>query len=67
MNFNKDKKVIVGVSNESTIHTIEAAKKAADLGADAVLVLPPHYYKGAMKEEILYSTLQMWQMKARCQ
>ena len=53
-NFNKDKKVIVGVSNESTIHTIEAAKKAADLGADAVLVLPPHYYKGAMKEEILY-------------
>lgn len=52
--FNKDKKVIVGVSNESTVHTIEAAKKAADLGADAVLILPPHYYKGAMKDEILF-------------
>lgn len=52
-NFNKNKKVIVGVSCESTGNTIEAAKKAAALGADAVLILPPHYYKGAMKDEIL--------------
>ena len=52
--FNKNKKVIVGVSNEATLHTIEAAKRAAGLGADAVLILPPHYYKGAMKDEILF-------------
>ena len=25
-----------------------------ELGADAVLILPPCYYKGAMKDEILY-------------
>ena len=53
-NFNNDKKKIVGVSNESTVHTVSAAKRAADMGADAVLVLPPHYYKGAMKDEILF-------------
>jgi len=52
--FNKNKKIIAGISHESTIHTQEAAKKAADLGADAVLILPPHYYRGGMKEEVLF-------------
>ena len=52
--FNKDKRVIVGTGCESTKETIELSKKVAELGADAVLVLPPHYYKGAMKDEILY-------------
>lgn len=53
-NFTKAKKIIAGVSCESTAETIETAKKAAALGVDAVLVLPPHYYRGAMKDEILY-------------
>ena len=53
-NFNHHKKTIVGISHESTQGTIESAKRAAAVGADAVLVLPPHYYKGAMKEDILY-------------
>lgn len=53
-NFHKDKKVIVGTTYDSTKETISFSKKAAEFGADAVLVLPPHYYKGGMKEEVLY-------------
>jgi len=53
-NFTKDKKIIAGASCESTRETISLAKKAAALGVDAVLLLPPNYYKGGMKEEILY-------------
>ena len=53
-NFTKTKKIIAGVSCESTAETIETAKKAAALGVNAALVLPPHYYRGAMKDEILY-------------
>jgi len=52
--FNKEKKVIAGTGCESTRETIELSKKVAELGAAAVLVLPPHYYKAAMKDEILY-------------
>ncbi len=53
-NFNKEKKVIVGTSCESVKETILMSKKAGELGADAVLLLPPHYFKGAMKEDVLY-------------
>jgi 4-hydroxy-2-oxoglutarate aldolase len=52
--FAQDKKVIVGTSCESTMATIALGQKMADLGADAVLVLPPHYYRGRMTDEILY-------------
>ncbi|CCQ93098.1 putative 4-hydroxy-2-oxoglutarate aldolase,mitochondrial [[Clostridium] ultunense Esp] len=53
-NFNKNKKVIAGASAESVLETIFLCEKYAELGADAVLVLPPHYFKGAMKEDVLY-------------
>jgi len=53
-NFTSHKKVIVGTSAESTLETIELSEKVAALGADAILVLPPHYYKLAMKEDVLY-------------
>jgi len=53
-NFNSDKKIIAGTFCESTRETIILSKKMAGLGADAVLVLPPNYYKGGMKDEILY-------------
>lgn len=53
-NFNKRKKIIAGVSCESTRETIWLSKEAAKLGVDAVLALPPNYYKGGMKEEIIY-------------
>lgn len=53
-NFISSKNIIVGTYCESTKATIELSKKAADGGADAVLVLPPNYYKGAMaKDETL--------------
>jgi len=53
-NFNRDKKIIVGTYADSTLETIALTKKMAELGAHAALVLPPHYYKGGMNEEILY-------------
>ncbi len=40
--------LIVGTGRESTRATITACKAAADAGADAVLVITPWYYKGAM-------------------
>lgn len=49
-----DKKVIVGTGCEATRETIQLTQKVAELGADAALVLPPHYYKSGMKEEVLY-------------
>lgn len=53
-NFNQDKKIIVGASCESTIETITSCEKYSKIGADAALVLPPHYYKGSMKESVLH-------------
>ncbi|HCJ57756.1 4-hydroxy-tetrahydrodipicolinate synthase [Lutispora sp.] len=53
-NFTKEKKIIVGSTCESTRGTISLSNKMADLGADAVLILPPNYFKGGMKEEVLY-------------
>jgi 4-hydroxy-2-oxoglutarate aldolase len=49
----RDRLLIVGTGHPSTQQTIEASKRAASLGADAVLVLPPHYYKGRMTLEAL--------------
>jgi len=53
-NFNKDKKIIVGAGCESTKATISLSKEMAEIGADALLILPPNYYKGSMKEDVLY-------------
>ena len=46
-------KVIAGTGMESTRHTIHATNQAAEAGADAVLVSPPAYFKGAMSDEVL--------------
>jgi 4-hydroxy-2-oxoglutarate aldolase len=40
--------VIAGTGSESTRHTILLTRQAADAGADAVLVSPPAFFKGAM-------------------
>ncbi len=37
--------IIIGVGSNSTRHTIENAKRAKQLGADAVLVVTPYYNK----------------------
>ena len=43
---------IVGTGRESTVATIRACKRAADLGADAVLVRTPGFYKGQMNTDV---------------
>lgn len=47
------KLVIAGCGGESTRQTVARTKQAKDNGADAVLVVAPHYYANAMTEEIL--------------
>ncbi|HUF29506.1 MAG TPA: dihydrodipicolinate synthase family protein [Gemmatimonadaceae bacterium] len=48
-----DKWLIVGVGGESTRLTIRRAADASARGADAVLVVSPHYYGAAMTREAL--------------
>ena len=45
--------VLVGTGLESTQATIALTRKVADLGADAALVLTPHYYKSQMTPAVL--------------
>ena len=51
--FRRDKLVIAGTGCESTRATIRLTKKAADVGADAALVISPHYFKANMNENAL--------------
>jgi 4-hydroxy-2-oxoglutarate aldolase len=46
-------KVIAGASCESTRRTVERTVRMAELGADAVLVKPPHYYKSLLTQELI--------------
>jgi 4-hydroxy-2-oxoglutarate aldolase len=48
-----DRIVLVGTGCESTRETIRLTRKSADLGADGVLVLTPHFYKQRMTDEAL--------------
>lgn len=45
--------VIMGTGSEATRHTIHLTRQAAEFGADAVLVSPPAYFKGAMSPAVL--------------
>jgi 4-hydroxy-2-oxoglutarate aldolase len=49
----KGKLVIVGAGAESTRYAIRLAKNAAARGADAVLVVAPHYYSASMTSDVL--------------
>ncbi len=49
----RDRTFLVGAGKESTRGTIQSARRFAELGADAVLVRPPFYYKGQMTAEAL--------------
>ena len=44
---------IVGAGQQSTIGTISEIKKAAQAGADAVLVITPYFYRSAITQESL--------------
>jgi 4-hydroxy-2-oxoglutarate aldolase len=49
----EDRLVLVGTNAEATRHVIAESVEAAELGADAVLVKPPAYYRGAMSPRAL--------------
>lgn len=40
----RDKAFIAGTGTNSTLHTIRQSKRAAELGADAAIVITPHYF-----------------------
>jgi 4-hydroxy-2-oxoglutarate aldolase len=44
---------LVGVGRESTRATVAEARRAADAGADALLVITPHFYRGALSQDAL--------------
>ena len=46
---------VVGVGEQGTRGTIEECRSAARQGADALLVLTPHFYKGALTQGALAS------------
>lgn len=48
-----DRLLLAGTGAESTRATIKKTRKAADAGADAVLVKPPAFYKAGMTPEAL--------------
>ncbi|MDE3152169.1 MAG: dihydrodipicolinate synthase family protein [Gemmatimonadota bacterium] len=48
-----DRALIVGAGAEATRTVIQRARDAAQAGADAVLVVSPHYYTSAMTSEAL--------------
>ena len=48
-----DRLLIAGTGVESTRGTVRLGQEAADAGADAVLVQPPAYYRGAMTPEVV--------------
>ncbi len=53
-----DRLMVAGTGCESTRQTIALSRQAAEAGADAVLVLTPHYYRGQMTAEALTQHFQ---------
>ncbi|MBI9043651.1 MAG: dihydrodipicolinate synthase family protein [Anaerolineaceae bacterium] len=49
----KDKVCIAGTGCETTADTIALTQKAAELGADAALVIPPNFYTPLMTHKVL--------------
>lgn len=52
----KDKKVVVSACTCSAVDTLKLCKHAKTIGADAVLVCPPYYFKYSMAEREEYYT-----------
>lgn len=48
-----DRLFIAGTGSESTAAAVRLARRAAEIGADAVLVVTPHYYRGQMSPAVL--------------
>lgn len=45
---------IVGAGQQSVRGSVEEIGRAAELGADAVLLITPHFYRGAMRQDVLF-------------
>jgi 4-hydroxy-2-oxoglutarate aldolase len=48
-----DRLMLAGAGCESTRETIRLTRRAAEVGADAVMLVPPHYYTGKMTPDSL--------------
>jgi 4-hydroxy-2-oxoglutarate aldolase len=48
-----DMAFIAGAGQQSTTGTLKEIRKAAEAGADAVLVITPHYYRSAINQQTL--------------
>lgn len=48
-----DKLMIAGAAAESTVHTLRMTEAAAKIGADAAIIVNPHYYRGQMTDAVL--------------
>lgn len=46
----RDKAFIAGTGANATLHTIRQTKRAAELGADAAIVITPHYFTRAFAQ-----------------
>jgi 4-hydroxy-2-oxoglutarate aldolase len=47
------KRLIAGTGVESTTHSIELTHRAAEIGAEAALVLPPMFYRSQLTHDVL--------------
>jgi len=50
-----DRWLFVGTGAESTRDCVRRTRDAAERGADAVLIVPPHYYGAAMTDDALWA------------
>ena len=50
-----DRWLLTGTGSESTRECVRRTKDAAERGADAVLVVPPHYFGAAMTDDALWA------------
>ena len=49
----KEKLMVAGTACESTVNTIALTEKAAEIGADAAIIINPSYYKSQMTARVL--------------
>jgi 4-hydroxy-2-oxoglutarate aldolase len=49
----KEKLMIAGTACESTVNTVALTEKAAEIGADAAIIINPSYYKSQMTAPVL--------------
>lgn len=47
----RDRRFIAGTGANSTLHTIRQTRRAAELGADAAIVITPHYFTKAFSNQ----------------